>query len=166
VFVLLCVAILWGIKDKNRRDQLLTKIPIVSTIKREVFVINFFYAMEIMTKEKIHLLDSFAYITNLGHNDTIQRMSMFIKAGSTLSHAMKSSGLFRDNELAIIKAGEISGDLWPAFKTGADVLKIKLEESIQKFLSLLQPVTIIFVGGILILVIYSVIMPMYAQLTL
>jgi type II secretory pathway component PulF len=131
-----------------------------------MFVMNFFSAMEIMIQEKVHLIDGLDCVAGIGNYNEVTTISEDIKNGNSLSSAMKQSGLFSDYELSIIMAGEKVGDLWPSFKSGADMLKLKLNDKSQKIISMIQPATIAFIGILLITIVYSVIIPMYANLEL
>jgi type II secretory pathway component PulF len=158
------VFVLRTFMKKDVRDKLIKKIPILSTIKREIFVMNFFSAIGIMIREKVHLIDGLDCIAGVGDFDQIKEISRNIKKGNSLSNAMKQTNLFSDYELSIITTGEKAGDLWPAFKSGEDMLKLKLSERYQKISSMIQPITIAFIGTILIIIVYAVIVPMYANL--
>jgi type II secretory pathway component PulF len=151
-------------KNREIMERLTKFIPVIATIKREMFAMSFFYAMGVMIREKIHLIEGLECIASIGHSSKIHKIIALVKSGTTLSGALKQSDLFHDHELSIIMAGENSGDLWPAFKSGGDMLKSRLSNKTQKAVSMIQPITIIFIGGMLIIIICSVIMPMYSNL--
>jgi type II secretory pathway component PulF len=163
-FVILGITAFMASKSKEVMEKVPRVIPVVSTIKREMYAMNFFYAMGMMIREKIHLMEGLECISSMGHTRKIREIVSLVKGGSNLSNAMGRSGLFNDRELSIIEAGERSGDLWPAFKAGADMLKAGIIHRTQKAVSMLQPLTIVVIGGMLITIICSVIMPIYSNL--
>jgi type II secretory pathway component PulF len=153
-------------KNSEVVDRLRKMIPIVSTIRRETYAMNFLHAMGMMMREKIHLVEGLECISSMGNASKIRKIVLLVKGGSSLTHALKQSGLFNEHELSIIEAGEKSGDLWQAFKAGADMLKARIIHKTQKAVSMLQPITIVVIGGMLITIICSVIMPIYSTLEL
>jgi type II secretory pathway component PulF len=163
-FIILGTAVFLASKSSEIMERVHRVVPVVSTIKREMYAMNFFYAMGMMTREKIHLMEGLECVSNMGHTNKIREIVSLVKGGSNLTGALKQSRLFSDHELSIIEAGERSGDLWPAFKAGADMLKARIVHRTQKAISMLQPVTIVVIGGMLITIICSVIMPIYSNL--
>jgi type II secretory pathway component PulF len=152
--------------SRNMRESLLKKIPVLSSLKRELFAMNFFSVIEVLIRERVHLIDCLECASDIGNRREISEIIEDLKNGSMLSTAMKKSKLFSDYEMSIIKTGENSGDLWPAFKTGSEFLKRKVSERTKKLISLIQPITILFMGLLLIVIVYSIIVPMYSNLDL
>ena len=162
-FVLTFSFIIWK-KFSKQKGKLLSKIPFISSIKREIFVFNFFTALEIMTHEKINLIEALECLKN--NNPKIQDTINSIKNGNTFSHAIFKMGTFNNQEISIIKSGEQSGDLWPAFKTASDIAKQNLEKKSEAIISMIQPIAIGVMGILLIIMVYSLITPLYSNLDL
>ncbi|MDR3224101.1 MAG: type II secretion system F family protein [Holosporales bacterium] len=167
ITIFLFTLIVWlsrSISNKSIREKLLRKIPIAATMSREIFAMNFFTAMEMLLKEKVHLIEGLECVASVENSDAIMAISESIKNGNNLSDSMGKSGLFSNYEVSIISTGEASGDLWPTFKVGADMLRLKLKDKSKKIISMIQPITIAFIGILLVLIAYSVIVPMYSNL--
>ncbi|MDR3031217.1 MAG: type II secretion system F family protein [Holosporales bacterium] len=159
------VAILLGINNIRKYcGGLLRKMPIFNNYARDLFAIRFFFSMKVMLKGKINLIDALKYFANNKNEYNIANVPEIIKKGSTLSVALRSLNLFREHELSIVKAGEKSGALWQAFETVSNILQAKIDEKTTRIISLVQPVSIILIGILLITVIYSVFMPLYSNL--
>ena len=71
-----------------------------------------------------------------------------VRKGESLSKALKSSPLFPDFSIALIEVGEESGDLVPVFEELASRARAEFESWVLRFTGLLEPVLIIFMGGI------------------
>jgi type II secretory pathway component PulF len=154
------------LKNKEIRTTFLSKIPILKNLQRENFAMNFFSAMELMMCEKINLIDGLKCFLDMRNSNTIKTMINSIKDGSSLSKAMSKSAIFDNSEISIIESGEKSGNLWSAFKIAANMLKSKLERRFEKIVHTAQPMIIIFVGLLLLIAVYSIIVPMYSSLDL
>ncbi|MDR2666863.1 MAG: type II secretion system F family protein [Holosporales bacterium] len=165
VIAILCLVFV-ALKDKERRITFLAKIPILKNLQREIFAMNFFSAMELMMCEKINLIEGLKCFSDMRNSDTIRTIINSIKNGSTLSKAMKESTIFDNYEISIVESGEKSGDLWPAFNVASNMLRLKLEKRFEKIVNIAQPMMIVFVGILLLAVVYSIIAPMYSNLDL
>jgi type IV pilus assembly protein PilC len=163
-FMILGFALFLASKNSKIMERLYRAVPVISTIKKEMYAMNFFYAMGMMTREKIHLMEGLEYVSSMGNAGKVLEIVSLVKKGSNLSNALRQSRLFNNHELSIIEAGERSGDLWPTFKAGADMLKARIMHRTQKAIGMLQPITIVVIGGMLITIICSVIMPIYSNL--
>ncbi|MDR0695204.1 MAG: type II secretion system F family protein [Holosporales bacterium] len=146
------------------REKLLRRVPGLRTIRRELSAMNFFFSMEMMVHEKINLLECLECLANIENSNEITNIVEFIRNGHTLSSAMKRSGLFARHEISLIVAGENAGDLCSAFKSGADILRVKLDDRAQRLAGIIQPSAVVLIGLLLAIIIYSVIIPMYSNL--
>ncbi|MDR1112366.1 MAG: type II secretion system F family protein [Bacteroidales bacterium] len=155
-----------ALKDKERRTAFFAKIPILKNLQRENFAMSFFSAMELMMCEKINLIDGLRCFSDTRNSDKICAIINSIENGSTLSKAMKESAIFDNFEISIIENGEKSGDLWPAFNVASNMLRLRLEKRFEKIIHMAQPTMIIFVGVLLLMAVYSIIVPMYSNLDL
>ena len=146
----------------NGNKVIVSKIPVISKMKREIQVFNFFTAMETMLHNKVNLLEALECMTDIipQISDVIES----IKSGNTLTSAIRKSGILNDYELSIIKAGEQSGDLWPAFKSASDLARRNIENMSQRIISIMQPIAITFMGILLIVIVYALISPLYSNL--
>ncbi|MBQ9335525.1 MAG: type II secretion system F family protein [Alphaproteobacteria bacterium] len=139
-------------------------IAIFNTLKREIQVYNFFASMEIMLHEKVNLIDALECISDI--TPEIKMVISYIKSGVYLSEAIKKCNFLNECELSIIKTGEKSGELWAAFKSASDISKQNIENLSQRIVAVIQPFAISFLGLLLIIFIYALIVPLYSNLNM
>ena len=139
-------------------------IVFFNTLKREIHVYNFFAAMEIMLHEKINLIDALECVSELDHE--VISIIHDIKSGIHLSSSIKQHKFLNEYELSIIETGEKSGELWSAFKSAADISKQNIENLSQRIVAVMQPFAIGFLGLLLIIFIYALIVPLYSNLNM
>jgi type II secretory pathway component PulF len=161
ILSIICFTILYLIHSRCVRDKIIAFIPILKEINRETKVMTFFYGMSLMLKEKINLLDA---IMNITCNTEFGKLEGYIRNGSSLANAMKKCDIFKKYEISVIETGEQAGDLWPAFQAAANMLNSHLRDKAEKVITLIQPVTIAFIGILMIVIIYSVVVPMYSSI--
>ena len=71
-----------------------------------------------------------------------------VKKGATLSTALRSSPVFDDFSMSLIEVGEESGELAPVFGEISARARREFESAVDRMTSLLEPVLIIVMGGI------------------
>ncbi|MDR0744345.1 MAG: type II secretion system F family protein, partial [Holosporales bacterium] len=143
----------------NHLKDFMLKVPLFRAHVRDQFSMRFFCSMKIMLKEKINLIEALNCFSQNKNDYNISSVAEIIKNGSTLSIALRSLNLFHEHELAIIKAGEKSGMLWQSFETVTNLLQTRMKTRAERIVGLVQPVSIIFIGTLLVVVIYSVFAP-------
>lgn len=152
-----------------KRRSLISMIPVVKRMKRDIMIFRFFSSMCLMAKEKINFIDSLsssASITNdKNFEKAVNEIIFLLKSGSNISEAFKMAKLFTFQEAAIIEAGESVGNMAGAFKIVADTLQRNTKNTIEKITAMFQPVVTIIMGLILVFVVYSVFLPMYDQIS-
>ena len=149
-------------KKVNANKSIISKVPIISKMKREIQVFNFFTAMETMLHDKVNLLEALECMSDI--IPQIPDVIESIRSGNTLTSAIGKSEILNDYELSIIKAGEQSGDLWPAFRAASDIARKNIENMSQRIISTMQPIAITFMGILLIVIVYALISPLYSNL--
>ncbi len=147
---------------------IISKLPIISKISRDLKMLKFIRSMYIMLREKVEFIEALESSAGSINDDsfpqTIDSIVNMIKKGTSIYNAFKESQIFTYQEMAILSAGESTETLTEAFKIIADILHINTQNKINKIISMLQPIITILMGGLLLIVVYSVFLPMYNQL--
>lgn len=131
-------------------------------IDRELKIYNFFVAMEIMLNSKINLLEALECTTDI--IPQIRNVINDVKAGATLLGALRKSKILNDYELSIIGGGAQAGSLWSAFKSASDISRQNVENMSRRIVSIIQPLAITFLGILIIVFVYALIVPLYSNL--
>ena len=161
VIVLGCCALFFVLPKCNFSKH---NIVCFNTLKREMQVYNFFAAMEIMLHEKVNLIDALTCVSEF--EPKVINIINDIKSGIHLSSSIKRHRFLNEYELSIIETGEKSGELWSAFKSASDVTKQNIENLTQRIVAVIQPFAIAFLGLLLIIFIYALIVPLYSNLNM
>ncbi len=148
----------------GHKPKIQKMIPLIGTMRRDSVALNFFSGMHVMLKEKINLLDALDCVSMLTSSKDVATLNETIRRGNSLSQAMRYCRIFKNSEVAIIEAGERAGDLWAAFQAAEEMLRAQVSTRSKKIISLIQPLTVLFIGGLMLIVVYSVMIPMYSQL--
>ena len=71
-----------------------------------------------------------------------------VKKGDTLAKALGASPLYPDFSISLIEVGEESGQLEPVFSELSSRARREFESWVERFTALLEPLLILFMGGI------------------
>ena len=82
-----------------------------------------------------------------------------VREGSPISAALRKTDVFPPLVTQMVQGGEASGDTGAMFAKSADYLESEFEAATQVFLSLLEPLIIVLLGGIVLLIAAAIFMP-------
>jgi type IV pilus assembly protein PilC len=84
-----------------------------------------------------------------------------VSAGDTLTETFQASGLFPPLVIRMLRVGETTGALDTALLNVSYFYTRDVRESVDKALRLLEPTLTLLLGGMLALVMWSVLTPVY-----
>ena len=99
-------------------------------------------------------------LRNEACKDAVERSLVTVRAGGRLVTALGSGNAFPSLAVELIAVGEESGHLEPMLEKAADNFDAKVQESLKRMLTLLEPIVILGLGGLIGLVIVAVLMAM------
>lgn len=115
----------------------------------------------------IQAIESSGQVTN---NVFIQKNMTYaidnIKKGSPMSVELKKLEIFPPMMISMLKIGEESGAIDSMLQKTSDFFEEELEEAIKRMTSMMEPLIIILVGGIVAVVLISVYLPMFDMSTM
>ena len=89
-----------------------------------------------------------------------------VREGAAVSSALRNTKVFPPLVVQMVAGGEASGDMGKMFSKSADYLEDEFESATSVFLSLLEPLIIIFLAGIVLLIIAAIFLPILRLNTL
>jgi len=91
---------------------------------------------------------------------TVQR----VREGKALHAALEQTGVMEDLAIDMVKVGETTGALGTMLTNVSDFLDQEVETRMQRLLSLVEPLMLVFMGIIVALLLISVYLPMFSVL--
>jgi type IV pilus assembly protein PilC len=85
-----------------------------------------------------------------------------IKEGSAFHEAMTKSGVVADIAVDMIKVGESTGALADMLNEISDFLDQEVETRVERILTLLEPVMLVVMGGIIAALLVAMYLPMFS----
>jgi type IV pilus assembly protein PilC len=154
-------------KEKGRilLDRMKLKVPFGRSIWLETSISLFSRTLNLLLEGGISLLSSVGIAVQAVPNRyLIKKMKEVpegIKHGESLSESLNKADFFTPLSLDMIRIGETSANLEGMLTEVADVYDESIQERIDTFVSLIEPVIIIFMGLIVAGMLLSVYYPIF-----
>lgn len=146
------------------RDKFLCLLPIVGKSYRYLATSGFFLLCGNMLRHGVPLLDSLQLCARASISPTLRAVleetERDVLVGRNLSHTLAKSQFLPPGAASMITMAEKSGNLDRVMITTGEYFEKEGVQSLQQALKLLEPVLIVFMGGLVALVIASVMLPM------
>lgn len=158
---------MWYISTKNGRewwDAFSLKIPLYGKMRRMVAVSRFARTLSTMIGSGVQLLDAIDIVKDVVDNAVIRKALIqsreSIREGQTIAAPLRASGQFPPILTHMIAVGEKTGELEDMLNVVSDAYDVQVDTAIKSMTSLLEPLMILVMGGIIALVALSIFMPM------
>jgi general secretion pathway protein F len=82
-----------------------------------------------------------------------------VREGSPLAHALQAQKVFPPLLIHLVGSGERTGELPAMLDRAANVLSVELERRAMTMTAVLEPLMILIMGGIVLVIVLAVMMP-------
>jgi type II secretory pathway component PulF len=168
--LLLIIAGILTSKTKNGHYLLcrfVLGIPLLGKVLSQAFITTFCRTMSMLISAGVSVLEVFDILVSMTNNDIIKdsiiRTREQIVEGSNISASLSASGFFPNMVVKMIEVGEESGSLSKVLDRTADYYERKVDALITTVMSLLEPLMIVLVGGIVLVVVIALYLPIFSM---
>jgi len=137
--------------------------PLIGRLIRGLNTARFASTLAILTGSGVPLiraLDAGAQtLTNDAMRANVTDAISRVREGSTLSRALAAGGLFPPVMIHMIASGEATGELPDMLERTAKTLSGEVERRTLTLTSLLEPILILVMGGIVLMIVLAVLLP-------
>ncbi len=156
----------YKVKDVQRLvDPWLLRIPIVGALIKKSAIARFTRTMATLVSSGVPLLTGFQIcvriISNLAIRDVVQNSANGVQEGKSIVHGLSKGGFFPPMVLHMISIGEMTGRLDDLLAKVADIYDDEVDDAVDAMTGLLQPMLIVFVGGIVAFLLLSMYLPIF-----
>lgn len=146
-------------------DYAILRLPVTGEILQKIILARFANFFALMYRSGITVLDavrtSEEIVGNRYISEGIQRAGQQINSGETLSEAFQNLGMFPPLVVRMLRVGENTGALDTALLNITYFYNRDVRDSVEKALKLLEPALTLVLGGMLALILFSVLTPVY-----
>ncbi len=148
---------------RRRWHRLLLRTPWLGSLIRGVNTSRFASTLAILVGGGVPLLaalDSSARVmTNMMMRDAVEGAIVRVREGATLARALRETRAFPPLLVHLVASGEASGKLEEMLERAARLETQALERRLAVFLTLLEPVMILFMGGVVLMIVLAILLP-------
>ncbi len=153
-----------------RWDKMLLSLPVISKMTKDMNAARFARTMSGLVDSGTPILTALEVSSHTLQNSVMQKAvidaSLKVREGLTINNALRDANVFPQIVVQMISGGEVSGDLSGMLAKSAEYLEEEFSSSIDIFLSLLEPLIIILLAGVILLIIGAIFMPILQLNTL
>lgn len=177
VVALISVLSVWGIREyyrkeqgKDRIDRLLLRLPIYGPLFTKISSARVSRTLSTLLSSGVGLLNALDITKNITVNIHMVRAlddaRTGVQEGRSLARELTKSGVFPVMLSHMIAIGEKSGELEGMLDKAGRAYENEVNATLGRLTSLLEPLMMIFVGGIVLVIVISVLLPMADLITL
>ena len=152
-------------RDANRYrwHALLLRIPWLGQLITASNTSRFASTLSIMLRGGVPLLAALGsgarVIGNVVMRKAVENAIERVREGASLSRTLRETGVFPPLLVHLVASGEMSGKLEPMLERAAQLETQALERRLGVFLTLLEPIMILVMGGIVLLIVLAILLP-------
>jgi len=167
VLIIFCVVLNKTKKGHYLFSRIALAIPLLGNVFSQAFVAMFCKTMSTLLSSGVSVLEVFDVLTGMTGNDVMK--SAVVKAreniveGSNISSSMSATGFFPNMVIKMIQVGEESGSLPIVLGKTSEHYERKIDTTITTLTSLLEPIMIVLVGGVVAVVVIALYLPIFTM---
>ncbi len=162
----------YGIKkfygtETGRRliDGMVLKLPIMGIIFRKIAVARFSRTLATLVSSGVSILEGLLITARTAGNkiieDAVMETREYVEQGKTISEPLKDSGVFPPMVVQMISVGEQTGALDTMLSKIADFYEEEVDQAVAQLMSLLEPVMIVVLGGLVGGIVVAMYLPIF-----
>jgi len=146
-----------------KTDAMVLRLPVIGALVRDLHAAQMARTLASMIAAGLPVLEGLNItartVSNRALRQATEAMAEAVREGGGLSSAMKRAGVFPPVLIHMTASGESSGRLEPMLARAADYLDREFANFTSVMLSLLEPAIIVIMGGVVALIVLSILLP-------
>jgi len=143
----------------------LLRLPVIGRVVRGVNTARFTRTMAILSASGVPIVEgmriSADVVVNLPMRDAVNEAAIRVREGAAVGRSLAQSRLFPPMTMHLISSGEASGKLDEMLDRAATHQEAEMDSLIGSMLALLEPVLILFMGGMVLLIVLAILLPIF-----
>jgi type IV pilus assembly protein PilC len=166
-FVILLVLYNRSASGHRRFSKLWLRLPLMGTIVRFAFVATYGRTMSTLLGAGVSVLNAIDIVEGMTKNDIIRDILALAKEqiaeGVGVALSMSGNRIFPSLMVKMVQVGEESGSLPEVLDRSATYYEKKVDTTVMTMISILEPSMIVLVGGIVLVVLLALYMPIFSM---
>lgn len=150
---------------KETIDRLSLKLPLFGDLIQKTATARFCRTFGALTRSGVPIMTSLEIVRDTSGNqviaNAIEEARKEIQTGGMISVALQREQVFPVMAIQMVSIGEETGEIDAMLMKVADFYENEVEEAVKAMTSILEPVMIVFVGGMVASILLSMYLPMF-----
>jgi type IV pilus assembly protein PilC len=146
-------------------DRLFLKMPIVGDLNEKSAVARFCRIFGTLTRSGVPILSSLDIVRDTAGNqviaNAIEKSKYEVQQGGMLSLALQRERVFPPLAIQMISIGEETGEIDAMMMKVADFYEDEVEQAVKALTSVLEPIMMVFLAGMVAVILLSMYLPMF-----
>ncbi|MGD0885753.1 MAG: type II secretion system F family protein [Thermodesulfovibrionales bacterium] len=158
---------IWMKTDTGRRrvDAVLLSLPLIGALIKKINLSRYFKAvatlyMSGMNMEQIFTIAS-GVVPNVVMHEALTLVTDSVMTGDGIARAMQKSKVFPSLVIDMVSVGEKTGNLESVAVRATNIFDKEVPDVFKKILTYFEPLIIVFLGGVVLIVLLSMFLPIY-----
>ncbi|MBC60834.1 MAG: pilus assembly protein PilC [Zetaproteobacteria bacterium] len=156
---------LGSVNGRSTFDKWILKAPVVGPVLKKIAVGRFCSTMSSMLTSGVNLLDALKICASSAGNKTIEvfieSVRTALEEGDKFSTPLSKGDLFPDMVVSMVEVGEATGALDEMLEKISVFYEEEVDSAIQTMLSLIEPIMIVFIGGVVGFIVVAMYLPVF-----
>ncbi len=150
-------------------DEALIRIPKFGDIIVKATLVDLTSTLSLLIQSGVLMLESLSIVSNTTGNLLFQKsmrsVYLSVQNGNTLSKSFEKEEIFPPILVQMVAVGERTGRLDEVVKKVSDYFQMQTDAAIKTVTTLIEPLTLVLLGVVVLVVVMSVLTPIYTLTT-
>ncbi|MDY6944800.1 MAG: type II secretion system F family protein, partial [Pseudomonadota bacterium] len=150
---------------KRRFHATLLRVPLIGKVVRGTNTARFARTFSTLTSSAVPVLEAMRIsgevVTNLPMRDAVQDAATRVREGAPIGKSLGNTKIFPPMMIHLISSGESSGELETMLERAATNQEREMDAILTTAVSLLGPLMILFMGGMVLLIVLAMLLPIF-----
>jgi type IV pilus assembly protein PilC len=146
-------------------DRFFLKMPILGDLNEKSATARFCRIFGTLTRSGVPILNSLDIVRDTAGNqviaNAIEKSKLEVQQGGMLSSALQREKAFPPLAIQMISIGEETGELDTMMMKVADFYEDEVEQAVKALTSVLEPIMMVFLAGMVAVILLSMYLPMF-----
>ncbi len=151
--------------ERGRRtfDRIVMKTPVFGKLTTKIAIARFARTLATLLKGGVPVLTSMEIVSTVVQNsllqESIQKAKESLSEGESLADPLRKTGMFPPLVIHMVAIGEQTGELEEMLLRAATAYEREVDRAIETLTSLFGPMMILVMGGIVAIIVLSILLP-------
>jgi type IV pilus assembly protein PilC len=150
---------------KRQLDRLRLKFPIIGGTIRKICVANFCRTLELLLEAGVPILSALRVAADSSGSPilctAVSKVSDDLAQGQQMAGPLQATGYFPPLVTRLVAVGEMTGTLGEVLREIVYVYAIEVDEEMKRAVSLMEPLMVVVLGGIVGSLVLALYMPIF-----